>query len=144
MNSQWMWGAFPELMQLETTADRWSLWHKSYGAVINRSAYWAIAGAIQIGAQVVLGIPVARFCRSFSWYNRFVEFGVPILIAVLMCFVIIWIFKRQIHRQLRRNLTARGLPTCIRCGYDLRGLPDESPRCPECGSNRPTAGRRAS
>jgi hypothetical protein len=31
-------------------------------------------------------------------------------------------------------------PQCVRCGYDLFGLPPESHRCPECGSDLRVAG----
>ena len=39
------------------------------------------------------------------------------------------------YRRRRRRRQGR----CLGCGYDLRGLPDDSDRCPECG--RPAANR---
>jgi hypothetical protein len=40
-------------------------------------------------------------------------------------------FRRSAARRLREILNQRGMPTCMRCGYDLRAASD--PRCPECG-----------
>ena len=37
------------------------------------------------------------------------------------------VFRGPLRRRRRRR---RGL--CLKCGYDLRGLPE--PRCPECGT----------
>jgi len=43
-----------------------------------------------------------------------------------------WVFGGETFRRLlREQLTARGVPICIGCGYDLRGQVE--PRCPECG-----------
>lgn len=60
-----------------------------------------------------------------------------------------WLLRMPIRRQLRAELTRAGKPTCLGCGYDLRGnvleqadnTPDTNPcttRCPECGSDSPT------
>ncbi len=44
-----------------------------------------------------------------------------------------WFTRRAIRRELRVQLTQRGIPICIPCGYDLRG--QTRPRCPECGTS---------
>ncbi len=41
----------------------------------------------------------------------------------------LWYRPRRQH--LRRWLADRGVPICLRCGYDLSGQVE--PRCPECG-----------
>lgn len=54
------------------------------------------------------------------------------VIAVLAGVAIsIKLHHRKIARQIRLELNARGLPTCIQCGYDLTG--NTSGVCPECG-----------
>ena len=42
-----------------------------------------------------------------------------------------WVVRRVMHRSLRRQLNDAGQPTCMKCGYDLRGQTEA--RCPECG-----------
>jgi len=36
----------------------------------------------------------------------------------------------------RHALREAGYDVCLRCGYWLRGLPDDIKRCPECGTAR--------
>ena len=43
-----------------------------------------------------------------------------------------WFTRRAIRRELRVQLTQRGIPICIPCGYDLTG--NVSGVCPECGT----------
>lgn len=43
-----------------------------------------------------------------------------------------WFWRRRFTRYLRQQLVARGIPICLKCGYDLRGQTE--PRCPECGT----------
>jgi len=46
----------------------------------------------------------------------------------------VWLILGLIRRSLREQLSARGVPICVECGYDLRG--SETGRCPECGTRR--------
>ena len=41
-------------------------------------------------------------------------------------------FRNWIRTRLRQQLISKGVPICIRCGYDLRA--QVIPRCPECGT----------
>ena len=47
-------------------------------------------------------------------------------------FVITWFWRHRLRLFLRQQLVDRGIPVCLKCGYDLRGQID--PRCPECGT----------
>lgn len=54
--------------------------------------------------------------------------------ATLIYTIIIYLLLRGgMPRDLRRKLVQAGVPVCLKCGYDLRGLPADRTRCPECG-----------
>ena len=47
---------------------------------------------------------------------------------------------RPFHRrEIRDAMNARGFALCPKCGYWLKGLDPDSPRCPECGTERSEA-----
>lgn len=54
------------------------------------------------------------------------------LIALGAGYVGFVMWRRPIRKVLRQDLLALGVPICLECGYDVRGL--TSSRCPECGS----------
>ena len=72
------------------------------------------------------GVPIADRGRIRGW--GMVVLLVAILGLLLMC-------RRAIRRSLWRDLNNAGVPTCTRCGYDLRG--SERVRCSECGAIDP-------
>lgn len=50
-----------------------------------------------------------------------------------------WLVRSAITKIVREDLNRAGHPTCLKCGYDLRGNPEfpgNPPllRCPECGA----------
>ncbi len=64
--------------------------------------------------------------------------GVVVALAGYVGFLM-WALPRDLVRELRIKLVAAGVPVCLRCGYDLRGQPADSERCPECGAERKAA-----
>jgi hypothetical protein len=75
-------------------------------------------------------IPVRQIISMhFRFWLLFVVVAGPVILPVLL------------HRGLRRWLRARR-NQCLKCGYDLRGLPE--PRCPECGRTIPAKQFRSS
>ena len=133
MSRHLAWAWFPELQRVAATSDSWGLWHAAYRPVLRSPRYYGIAIATQVLAQLIVVLPVSQLARRLGFYGHFLEFGLPVIVAVIGCFVIIWLVRRGITRNLRLELTKRGLPTCLACGYDLTG--NVSGVCPECGTN---------
>ncbi|MCB9854113.1 MAG: hypothetical protein H6818_00390 [Phycisphaerales bacterium] len=70
---------------------------------------------------------LGQWREASQWARTFLS---PVYI-IGSSYVILRIRRRSIQRHLRRRLIASGVPICLHCGYDLRGLQDA--RCPECG-----------
>ena len=74
-----------------------------------------------------------RHLKRSSGVPEWVELYVsPALTGLLVSVGLVWLGRRDIQRFLRKQLLERGVPICLRCGYDLRGQTE--PRCPECGT----------
>jgi len=58
---------------------------------------------------------------------------VPLLVVGILSWVFFGAVAGAIYHTVRRRSLARRFPDhCLKCGYNLRGLPE--PRCPECGT----------
>jgi hypothetical protein len=72
-----------------------------------------------------------RLERLLSFLPQQLEVALQVLVFSAWWVFLIWFFRREIQRRLRLQLLQEGVPICIDCGYQLRGLTE--PRCPECG-----------
>lgn len=57
----------------------------------------------------------------------------PVLQSILYPYIVLVGFIGLYTLVLPRTYHTRGTFRCTRCGYDLRGLRDETSTCPECG-----------
>lgn len=92
-------------------------------------------------AVLLLGAAAIATRQLIKWLFRFVYWpgeledvlSIAVVVAVALFFI------RRFHRRgfpamLRQKLIEQGVPMCLKCGYNLRGQPADSTRCPECGT----------
>lgn len=126
--------AYPELRQFETDRQRaYALWRAKLSSGL---PLFLLVYAMLVAA---LGVSRDHIIRSLL---RPVSFAPAVEGAVVLgaklCAVVggpiayYFLTRSRIRRSLRVALAARGVPVCVPCGYDLRGLTTR--RCPECGA----------
>jgi len=118
---------FPELDRFESKESR-----KKAMRCAGRTAHatsWFVAictVGLVVGLMVKeharkwLPVPSPFFDGPFAWI---------MFLCIGVCYVLV--IRKGARRALRQQLNDAGMPTCMDCGYDLRGQID--PRCPECG-----------
>lgn len=77
-------------------------------------------GAVFTKSLLVMGLPAPFAVAINTACFAFVG---------MLVFMSAW--RRPYVRFVRQYLQDRGVPVCLKCGYDLRG--QTAPRCPECG-----------
>lgn len=69
------------------------------------------------------------------WPERVIAAPVVVKLAVLVWAIVsawsTWMIRKRFRRLMREHLDREDYAVCPRCGYSLRGLPEEY-RCPEC------------
>jgi hypothetical protein len=83
------------------------------------------------------------FLAPFLVVSTFVDYVLPpfphaeltkyLVAAVLYTAIVYVLIRRGMPHELRKRLLDAGVPVCMHCGYDLRGLPPGRDRCTECG-----------
>ncbi len=128
----WVW---PELRRLDSVSERKrALRHVEL-------MFWgrglltpSSVGLIGVGAFIVAGIILTLIVLRFASHRLLVTASPFVLLG---CAIMVgWLsfhlgYRGPGQRILRRYLRERGMPTCVKCGYDLTG--NVSGRCPECG-----------
>ena len=117
------------LKQIATEAGRPTTW-----------GYWL--------AVLLLGAAAIATRQLIKWLFRFVYWPGELedVLSIVVVVAVALFFIRRFHRQgfpamLRKKLIEQGVPMCLKCGYNLRGQPADSTRCPECGTGINEASR---
>ncbi len=115
---------FPELKSFTTDAAR-------KGAMRKASEGIYVSGSLLGGLALFIGLRCAKTVQELTGLAGLLLLLLFGAICGLSGFVFVFVGRRRIRRSLRAQLNTHGVPTCMCCGYDLRGLDDT--RCPECG-----------
>jgi hypothetical protein len=82
---------------------------------------------------------IAYFKGQAAALGRGATAAVVMGFSIAYLIVLIVVLERYCYAPLlRRIMREHGYDVCLKCGYWLRGLPDDTARCPECGAHRET------
>lgn len=133
---EWMYAALPELALLPDEAARQAAIRSVRRRVFAQNVYFLLyAGALTLVAMFSSRRLLAALAPLIAWLNLPNWAGIALL-ALLLAGACVFgaavLFNGSAKRALRRELVARGVAVCLRCGYDCRG--QREPRCPECSA----------
>jgi predicted RNA-binding Zn-ribbon protein involved in translation (DUF1610 family) len=95
--------------------------------------YWT--AVLLLGAGAICTMLLATWLLEFVSWPREMEKAARLGVVILVTLMLIRRFHRQgFPAMLRQKLIEQGVPMCLKCGYNLRGQPSDSKRCPECGT----------
>jgi hypothetical protein len=130
----WSMSGLPEMERFESDAQR----EKALEGIAAQFSN-PLKGDLWIG----IGILVAVVCSTWwvvrnllklvawrGWVEDLLQWG---SLAAVALFTLRALHRWGARADLRRKLREARVPVCLGCGYDLRGQPAESSRCPECG-----------
>ncbi|TVQ51157.1 MAG: hypothetical protein EA377_13185, partial [Phycisphaerales bacterium] len=127
-----MWRTFilhtaPELKrpaaEVQRAIARRTLWH------VLRSRHF-LAGLWAVALIFNMILWGAVFVPAWAAFLSGLRVTLPLLIVVhiVAAGLLVFMFPSVIRQSVRSQMNALGLPLCLRCGYDLRGVADR--RCP--------------
>jgi len=144
MNLRWLWlDHFPP--ELDLTAEQRK--EANRRARLIGAAHPKLGGARKRAAQMVIGWSIALSIVFTAWVlrsqwmpwkptsrtvNILLSVFSPILFNALVWGVIAMSVNRAAAPFVRAALSTMEFPTCVTCGYLLKGRPPGEP-CPECG-----------
>ena len=116
----------PELYRFESDEERKAAMRQANSMVWGSARPWLWLFLLVITA---VGLIFARWQLEEEY--PVVEWICPAATS-LLAGTWIWFCRSELRHLLREQLVDKGVPVCLRCGYDLRGQVDA--RCPECGT----------
>ncbi len=122
----------PELARVDRGPDR-SAALQQVMQVLGRNWVWRLTRVLWIPAFL------GAFLAAFVWFARlgrlhWAQFWLPVIFLTVLLAgeaALYALLIQQARHAVRSFLCGLGLPTCLHCGYDVRGQTE--PRCPECG-----------
>lgn len=121
----WKQRLFPELDRFEQRKDAAKALTQARAA---SGEYYIVLWIVPIAIGIVLFTEFVLVPIGLNWMGNII-FWPTVVIYPSVC---LWLRRRRIRYHLREQLAQSGVPICIQCGYDIRGLPEN--RCPECGT----------
>lgn len=123
---------YPELRRFDSREDAQVALQAWQWKLVKLPRFWFALFSFTIG----IGLLVALiFVLLRQWFRIPMSLLGPIVGSVTSApgtLATIWFWRRRCRRYLREQLIARGIPICLKCGYDLRGQVE--PKCSECGT----------
>lgn len=121
---------YPDLRYLPAREEADAITRKWVKQEASKISNWLFVLLIM---AMLFGLSVGQTLLLKSWHIPgawLVVINVAVF-GVIGGVIPIYFWHRPYTRFLRRELQARGVAVCVRCGYDLRA--QREPRCPECG-----------
>lgn len=133
---KWTLAGLPELDLFETDEQRERAL-SDFGREAGSPRRWDWWVGITIVIVTVVAATISmRYLRRYLPLPRLAQDLVQIIVQLgLSLLVVRWLHRSGASRTLRQSLLDAGIPVCLHCGYCLRGQPDGSNRCPECGQS---------
>ena len=125
------WRYFPEMERFADDAARKAAWKRASSETIHRPAYWAVMLLLVVVASIMLILIIERMGLLAS-LGPIGGGAIAGALGGLIGGSIFWFYRGSVTQSLRRQLNESGIPTCMKCGYDLRGC--GGGRCSECGA----------
>ena len=115
---------FPEVRRFHSRDEANKVLGRGEKRLWTRPKYWIAAIGGCVPGMIVWNTSVLSFWHLDSILGPMATIAGPFVGIFLIC-------GPEWRRYLRQELNARGIPICMKCGYDLTG--NESGTCPECG-----------
>ena len=136
-HAKWALRENPELRHLPPGAPGWRARLRIALVLMVAMLVWfgIVEGAIWILLSAVGSAVPPRRIGYVALGLTGAQFGGAIMLAL-------WVARRMMNHAIRRAVQRKGIPICIRCGYEPGSWTD---RCPECGRpiSRPKHTERA-
>lgn len=103
---------------------RW--WEIALGIVATATA----AIVVNFGLKIAIKWAIPNVSRATGEALDMLRF---VVMAIAVFLVLRALHRWGVRPALRQRLIQTGVPVCMGCGYLLRGLPETTAKCPECG-----------
>ena len=123
---------YPELEHFESRKEAQAVLHAWQKKLMKMPRFWLALIAYTAGTGLLVSLVLISLRPWFRLPQSMFGGIVGGITGGSGTVMLTWSWRRRCRRYLRAQLIERGIPICLKCGYDLRGQVD--PRCPECGT----------